>query len=508
MNDRNKKSLVKSGITGLIWNFGGSFVQILLQIIVIGVLSRLLTPQEFGVVAIIMIIVTFSELFNQMGIGTAVVQLPGLSHRHISLAYTLSLIIGIIIGALYYLAAPHAADFFNLKNADSAIKFFALFFPIRSFNSISYALLTREMKYSVLVKIGMSSYTFGTGLISIVLAYLNYGYWSLILGQFASLLISTIFLLIIKPPKITFRYDKEKISELLFFGTGHTLGSIFNYFAENADNIIVGRMMNTAALGLYSKAFQLLSIPASFFGGIFDKVLFPILSKRQEDHLKLSSFYLFSTSLCFAGLIPVSILIFANAELIVELLLGDQWGAVVLPLRLLILGLAFRFGTKINKSYLKSIGLIYRGAYYQFIFAALMITLCAIGGYYYDISGVAVGVFLATLLNYFQVSFRLYKKLNFSRSEYLKIITIAVLVNLPLLIISIIINYAFHNPIWIQFLLSILVYIPLMLIFLFHKKGVIFTETNKNMITQILNSLPSTLSNYILKFKFFRKYYE
>ena len=133
-------------------------------------------------------------------------------------------------------------------------------------------------------------------------------------------------------------------------------------------------------LGFYSKAFQLYSIPASFFGTIFDKVLFPILSQKQNDIKKLSSFYTFSTTFCFGLLVPISVLILINAEFIIDAFLGGQWGSAVLPLQLLILGLAFRFGTRINKSYLKSLGIVYRGAYYQLIFAVLMFVRTYIGG--------------------------------------------------------------------------------------------------------------------------------
>ena len=234
--------------------------------------------------------------------------------------------------------------------------------------------------------------------------------------------------------------------------------------------------MGSVALGVYSKAFQLLAIPSKFFGSMFDKVLFPILSKRQKDTKKLSDFYLFSISVCFGLLMPISIMILINAELIVYTLLGDQWGEVSLPLRLLIFGLAFRFGTKINKSYLKSLGIVYRGAYYQFIFASLMLVCCYIGSKLYGLPGVAIGVFVATVINYFQVAYRLYRHLSFSGNRFLGILGRSTLFHLLFVGVTVLLySFGFTSK-WLHLGLSILIYLPIILWFLFSSQSVIFSK--------------------------------
>ena len=106
MKNSKQKSVTKKGLVGLVWNFSGSAIQIFAQIIVISILSRILTPEEFGIVAVILIFVSFSELFTQMGISSALIQLPKLTRNHISLGYTLSVIIGIVVGVIFYFIAP------------------------------------------------------------------------------------------------------------------------------------------------------------------------------------------------------------------------------------------------------------------------------------------------------------------------------------------------------------------------------------------------------------------
>ncbi|MCK0147051.1 lipopolysaccharide biosynthesis protein [Arenibacter sp. F26102] len=505
---KGNESTTKKGLIGVIWNFSGSIAQILIQLVIVGVLARLLTPQEFGIVAVMMILVTFSELFSHMGIGSALIQLPVITPKHISLAYTLSLLLGLIMGTLFYFIAPQVGLFFELKNVDNAIRFFAIFFPLGSFSSITSALLTREMRFSIIVKCNIISYVFGTGLVSIILAYFDFGFWSLILGQFAGLVLDLIIMLYYKLPTFSMRFRKEVVKDLLFFGSGHTLGTVFNYFAENADNIIIGKSFGPVTMGVYSKAFQLLAIPSKFFGSIFDKVIFPILSQKQSQKEKLTAFYLFSTSLCFGILAPASILIYINAQLIVNLLLGPQWDNVILPLKILILGLAFRFGSKINKIYLKSMGLIYRGAYYNFIFAALMFGCCYLGGLWYGMPGVAGGVFAATVLNYFQVGYRLYKNLKFSLSWYALLIIKAFILNLPFLFITLILVYFGITSMWIHFTISLILYIPVMTYLFFAKRYIIFNVQHIPIINQILQAFPKKIQKIVLRANFLNNYNE
>ncbi|MEA1787723.1 lipopolysaccharide biosynthesis protein [Arenibacter sp. GZD96] len=506
-NNNHKGSVTSKGITGMLWNLSGSVIQILLQFVVIGILARLLTPEEFGIVAVMMILVNFSSLFSEMGISTALIQLPSITEQHIAQGYTLAFLIGLSIGIAFYFFAPTLAAFFDIENADNAVRFFALFFPLGSINGITSALLSRKLRFKVLVKVGAFSYLLGLGPISITLALLDFGFWSLIWGQFASLIIAMSVLMYYERPVFSFRLQKPIVKELLFFGSGHTLGSIFNYFAENADNIIVGKSLGTVALGIYSKAFQLLAVPAKFFGGIFDSVLFPILSQKQAQKTKLSDFYLFSTAICFGLLLPVTVLIYINAEFIVNTLLGDQWNEVVLPLQILIFGLAYRFGTKINKSYIKSMGLVYRGAYYQFIFAFLMIVCCLLGSLWGGLNGVAFGVLVATVLNYLQVSYRLYVELQFSKSSFSLLHGKTLLCSIPFILITVLLNRFGIVSVWVHLGLSLFVYLPLLFFLFFHKKSVIFNEENLPLITHILKSFPGAFQKVFLKFRFFQRYY-
>lgn len=506
-SESNKTSTSKKGMLGVLWTSSGSIVYMLLQFVVLGILARILSPEEFGIVALVLVLVNFTQLFIDMGIASAIVQMQNITKEHISQGYALSILIGVLLGIIFYFSGPWLGQFFNISDLDEPIRFFALFLPFNSINAMSHAMLYRKLNYSVIVKCDVLSYLFGMGLTSIILAYLGFGYWSLIYGHFATTIILTISMLIIEKPYFSFRFSKVVSKDLLFFGSGHTLSTTFNYFAENMDNLVVGKYLSQTALGIYSKAFQLFATPASFFGGVYDKVLFPILSKKNNDKALLGKFYIFSNSVCFGVLIPMSFAIYVNAELIIRTILGDQWDEAILILQILVLGLAFRFGTRINKSYLKSMGLVYTGASFQFIFAIMMLISTYIGSKINGLIGVAVGVFITTIINYLIVVFKLYSVIKFDIKQFSGTILKSLLVFIPLFLLAYF-SFEFLDSMYLQLLISVIVYAPIALYFLFSKKGVLFNSHNNEMLSIVLNALPTGSIQKLTAIKSVKSYFE
>lgn len=496
-----KISKTQSSIKGFIWMFFGNTFNIFSQLLIVGILARLLTPTEFGIIGIILLFVNFSEIFTQMGIGTALVQIKQITKEHIALGYVLSITLGILIGILFYFLAPYIGTFFNLEGLKEPIRFFSFFFPIKSFNSISIALLQRNLKFSSIVKCNTMSYLFGYGFTSITLAYLGFGLWSLIYGQLAILIVNTILLLYFIKPIFSLDISRKTFKDIFGFGTGFTIDTNFNFLAENSDNIIVGKILGAASLGIYSRAFQFLSLPASFFGKLYDKILFPVLSSKQDDTKKLTSFYIFSISFCLLILFPISLILLFNAELLVTVLLGQQWLDVIAPFQILIIGFCFRFGTRINKSFLKSLGLVYRGAMYQFVFASLMISSCLIGVKLLGLIGVAYGVLFATIVNYIQVSYRIQRLLDFDYSYFIKLHLKTLVLFSPIFIIFFLITLFNYNSILVLILVTVLIILPVYVISVRSRFSIISEHHNVVMLKQLVDNSPKVVKTIALKLR-------
>lgn len=504
---RKGTSVSQSAMGGAVWMLFGSIFQIVVQIGIISVLARLLSPTDFGVVGVMMLFVSFTYIFTQLGIGASLIQMQDITPKHISVGYTLSIVLGLIICIIFFFLAPLLGKFFNLTNLEAPIRFFSFFFPIKSFNSVSEALLQRRFKFRVTVKANSIAYLVGFGLTSITMAYLGYGYWSIIYGQLVQLLIYTILLVVQEKPSFSFTFDKAIFRQLTSFGTGHTLATVFNYFAENADNMTVGKFLGPAALGIYSRAFQFLSIPSRFFGSIFDNVLFPVLSSKQKETKTLSGFYIFSLSFCHVLLLPISFFLIINAHTLIYILLGPKWDEVVYPFQILIVGLAFRFGTKINKSFLKSLGLVFKGAYYQLIFALLIIGLSYTGAITYGLPGVAYGVLIATVVNYFQISYRLHKVLSYSVKDFFFLHIRSVLFDLPMVLVLILIYNLHLGNQYITLGISLVVYIPLFLWITFNGSNVLFRYNNQSYLGVVIKNLPSSVQKVLMRTKFYKNLY-
>ncbi|MFK7782907.1 lipopolysaccharide biosynthesis protein, partial [Psychroserpens sp.] len=488
-------------IRGFTWMFFGNLFNKFSHIFIIGILARLLTPEDFGIIGIILIFVSFFFFFTQMRIGTALFHKEEIDKSHISLGYTLSVLIGVFVCLLFYFIAPYIGQFFNLDGLEGPIRFFSFFFPIKSMNSVSIALLQRDLKFDALVKSSSLSYLFGYGLTSITFALLGYGYWSLIYGQLAILLVNTVILLFFKTPSFSILNSKKTYKDLLFFGSGYALDTYINFFADNTDNLIIGKVLGTSSLGIYSRAFQLFALPASFFGSIYDKVLFPILSSKQSDTEKLSSFYIFSNCFSLLILLPISLILLFNAELIITILLGNKWLDVVLPFQILVIGLFIRFGTKINKAFLKSLGLVYQGVYFQTIYAIMMASFCFIGVRYFGIVGAAAGVLLTNIINYIQVSFKIQTLLNYSYSYFLKLHLSAFLNYFPIILLIVGAFLLEYNDKLIAFVLTLLIILPLLVIPLKNKNSFFYQSANIEMLKQVINNSPSVVKKVISKIK-------
>jgi len=304
-----------------------------------------------------------------------------------------------------------------------------------------------------------------------------------------------------KTPSFSIFNSKKTYKDLLFFGSGYALDTYINFFADNTDNLIIGKVLGTSSLGIYSRAFQLFALPASFFGSIYDKVVFPILSSKQSNTEKLSAFYIFSNCFSLLILLPISLILLFNAELVISILLGDKWLDVVLPFQILVVGLFIRFGTKINKAFLKSLGLVYQGVYYQTVYAIMMATFCFIGVKYFGIIGAAAGVLLANVINYIQVSFKIQKLLNYTYFYFLKLHLSAFLNYSPIILLIVGVFLLEYNDKLIALILTLLIILPLLKVPLKNKSSFFYESANIEMLKQVINNSPEVVKRVLSKLK-------
>lgn len=394
-----KRSLTHQTVAGMLWMVYGKVAFAILQLVIVGLLARLLSPADFGIIAAAEVVIGFSAIVSQLGLGPALVQRPELEARHIETAFTASVALGLVLGAVIWFGAATAAAFLHMPAMVPVLHVLAWVFPLQGLQTVASSLLSRDLRFRWLANLDVVTYAIGYGVIGVTTALLHWGVWALVAAQMAQTLLKTIVLLTQVPPRFRDFADRGAFTDLMYFGGGFTLARIANYVALNGDDMTVGRFLGPTALGYYGRAYALMSAPAYGFGTVMDAVLFPAMAKVQDDPKRLSTAFRRGVALiAMLVLLPSAAIILLAPELI-QIALGPKWLAVVTPFRILGIGMLFRTSYKMSDSITRSTGAVYRRAWRQAAYAALVLAGAWVGQHW-GISGVAWGTLGAVTVNF------------------------------------------------------------------------------------------------------------
>jgi PST family polysaccharide transporter len=411
MERYERQDLRKRTFGALFWMSSAVGTRVVLQFAVLAVLARLLSPHEFGVVAAALMVVRFSTVLSQLGVGPAVVQRPELEKRHVRTAFTLSLLFGLAMTGATWLSADLIGSFFHMEELPPVVRALSPLFALEGLSSVSRSLLQRELRFRPFAGIDAVSYGLGFGAGGISLALAGHGLWALVGGQFAQGVLQTALLLAASPHPKRPLLERRSLRDLLGFGGGFTLGRLGNYVAGQADYLVVGRVLGPVALGVYGRAYQLMAAPANILGQVLDRVLFPAMAKVQSDPGQLALAWRRGVALVTLTVLPLSLALLVLAPELVEIMLGPGWSAVVGPFRVLVGGLVLRTSYKMSDSLARATGAVYQRAWRQWVYA-LLVGGGAWAGTGFGLEGVAFGVLAAIVVN-----FGLMAQLSLGRTE-------------------------------------------------------------------------------------------
>jgi polysaccharide transporter, PST family len=328
-----KNKAVKSGVVTV----SAQMVTIAIQLASIVILSRLLSPADFGTIAMIAAITAFVGLFRDMGLSTASIQKKELSYEQSNLLFWINILAGMVLMFVLMALSPVIAWFYDKPELKPVALLLSVTFLIASASAQHSALMQRAMRFKpkAVAEIGGA---FLTLLLSSVLAILGYGYWSLAWGTVAGALLTSLLFFVLSDFRPGLPKKAEGVREMLGFGANITAFEFVNYFHRNLDNVLIGRVWGAEALGLYSRAYQMMMLPLNSLRAPINAVALPVLSKLQNDPLEFRRYYCKITSLLAMLSMPLMAFLVVNADDVVLLALGKQWVEVV-PIFML-LGLA------------------------------------------------------------------------------------------------------------------------------------------------------------------------
>ncbi len=391
-------SLTKKAFSGFLWTFIGRGGQFGLRILILMVLSRLLSPSDFGLIASATVVIGLMEIIARLGIGPALIQIDQVSEKHVHTALTIALLSGLIFCFIVFLMAPLFAEFFATSELKLLLRVFSFSIIIVNVGIVSEALMTRRLQFRLLSIIHIVSYFIGYGILGIITSILGLKYWALAVAFMSQILLNSLFVLFIVFPGWP-KFCLNSAGQLLRFGTPLTLAKLANFFALQGDYVVVGRMLGMNFLGYYTRAYQLMGLPTNLVGQAVETVLFPTMSKLQNEPNKIKDAEQRLVGSYMILFFPLAFYMFISAPELVQLILGPSWAAVVLPFRLLALAIFFRVAYKVDTTILNALGRVRSVLYIQCTYAGCVLTSTFVGSKY-GLNGVALGVLFSILVVY------------------------------------------------------------------------------------------------------------
>lgn len=414
---KSSESITNLTLKGMAWFFICNITQTALNFLMVIVMSRILSTIDFGFMSAALTIINLSDIFFQLGIGPAIIQRSNISKEHVITGFTVSLILGFLFTTTIFFSAPVVETFYNMKGLSSIIKAVSIIFIITSFSIIPECLLQKELKFKKTAIVNLVSFFLGNVVIGIILALYGFGVWSLVISYLAQALIKTTAFLFIFKYKWRLGLNAKALKDLMSFGIGFSIARIFNYIALQGDYIIVGKFLGSKDLGLYSRAYQLMVTPTTIFGQVLDKVLFSAMAKVQHQRNTLYEAFRKGVTLISIIILPISMFAFTEAHQIINVVLGQKWLDMVVPFQVLAVGMLFRTSYKMGESVARATGAVYKRAWRQAFYALLVIS-GAIAGLNWGITGVALGVLFAIVINYILMAHLSLKILKMKWSTY------------------------------------------------------------------------------------------
>jgi len=327
-------TLKKKTIAGVLWNSVGNVARQLLQIASIVVMARFLSPDDFGLYAILMIFVTFMGIFADMGISQVIIHLDNPDQRMLSSIFYFNVIVGVVLFASLYLLAWPIADFFNNQKIVPLLRIIGFSFIIGSFGLVQKALLEKKLHFKRIISVETAAQTIGVtaGILS---AINGFGIYSLLISSLLSALLLSVGVWFGSHWRPSFMFAFSDIRKIWSYSFHLTGFSIINYFARNADNFLIGKFLGSSILGVYSLAYKIMLYPLDNISRVIIRVLFPAFSQLKHDNMRFKNSYLKAITFIALVTFPIMAGLLVVAEPLVMVVFGEKWQG--LPVLLMIL---------------------------------------------------------------------------------------------------------------------------------------------------------------------------
>lgn len=322
MIESQNKGFAHAAIRGTVWRYVTFFSSKLMVFISTVVLARLLSKDDFGVVGFAITALVFIDVLGG-GIGPAIIYYSE-DKRRSDTAFWLGLAVGFFLFCFTWIMAPYIAAFFHDSRALLVVRAVGLTFPLNALGDAHAAILQKQLAFDRIF-IPDFMLAMSKGIVSIVLAFHGFGAWSLIWGQVAGSLISSISFWIVNIWRPSFNFDLQYAKDILNYGIKYISANIVSIISLNLDYLLVGRYLGTEALGVYTLAFRLPDLLILQFAGVLSTVLFPIYTRMRDIPGNLARGFALTTRYVSLITVPLGLGLALIVRPLVIVIFTDKW---------------------------------------------------------------------------------------------------------------------------------------------------------------------------------------
>ena len=317
-------SLKDKAIKGVFWSlierFGNQFIQFFIGLL----LARILMPEDYGILGMILIFISLAQVFSEGGFPSALIRKNKIRNIEYSTVFWFNLFVSIVCYIVLFLSASSIAKFFNEPQLISITKVVGLNIIINALGIIQKTILIKDLNFKSQETINLSSILV-SGLIGLILAFNGMGVWSLVYQNLIRNLMVSLSFWIISSWRPLFVFSFTAFKQLFRFGSNMMLSSIINSISENLNAIIIGKLFTAKNLGFYTRANQFQKLPVSSVYGAIGAVSYPVLSELQGDINKLRLGYRSMIKMIGFTLFPIMAILAAVSDSMIHVVLTDKW---------------------------------------------------------------------------------------------------------------------------------------------------------------------------------------
>ena len=318
------ESLKNKTVKGTLWSLLERFSVQGIMFIVMIIMARILTPEDYGLVAELTIFIAVAQSLVDSGFSQALIRKQDRSPIDNSTVFFFNIVIGFALYGLFFISAPAIANFYGQPELIPLTRVIALSLVINSLVVVQRALLTVAIDFKTQAKASLTAAII-SGVIGIIMAYTGFGYWSIVWFQLANYGVSMVMLWILSNWRPTLEYSWKSFRELFSFGSKLALSGIINTVYNNVYLIVIGKIFKASDLGFYTRAHQFSDFPSSNLTNIIQRVTYPVLCSIQDEDERLRYIYRRFLKMSAFVIFPLMLGLSAIAHPLVLVLLKSQW---------------------------------------------------------------------------------------------------------------------------------------------------------------------------------------